>query len=154
MVSQDVYVESPQRNGRVLLQLGQVAATAEVHVNGQLVGVKVAPPWAIDISKFVKPGENRIEILVYNTLANHYGTIPTIYRGSPLSGLIGPVRIESSLPTTLTTTTKNDIWSGGVFMTRLPSLRSFCGVCVLLLGPIQDCRLRTPSTATFQSDGG
>ena len=26
----------------------------------------------LDITEFVKPGENRIEILVYNTLANHY----------------------------------------------------------------------------------
>jgi len=39
-------------------------------------------------------GENRIEILVYNTLANHYLTIPTRYRGSLRSGLIGPVRLE------------------------------------------------------------
>ena len=26
----------------------------------------------MDISKQVKPGENRIEVLVFNTLANHY----------------------------------------------------------------------------------
>jgi hypothetical protein len=84
-----------QTLGRVRLQLGRVAATAEVHVNGQLAGIRVAPPWTVDISKFVRPGENRVEILVYNTLANHYGTIPTRYRGSPVSGLLGPVRIET-----------------------------------------------------------
>ncbi len=37
---------------------------------------------------------DRIEILVYNTLVNHYLTIPTRYRGSLRSGLIGPVRLE------------------------------------------------------------
>jgi hypothetical protein len=78
------------------LDLGEVAASAEVRVNGQAAGIKCAPPWKLDISRFVKPGENRIEILVCNTLANHYVTIPTHYRGSTLSGLLGPVKIEFS----------------------------------------------------------
>jgi hypothetical protein len=82
----------------VLLQLGRVAATAEVHVNGRLAGIRVAPPWTVDISKLVRPGGNRLEILVFNTLANHYGTIPTRYRGSPVSGLLGPVSIETLPP--------------------------------------------------------
>ncbi len=96
---------SPEQvKGRVLLHLGQAAATAEVHVNGRPAGIKVAPPWTIDISKFTMPGENRIAILVYNTLANHYGTIPTMYRGSSVSGLLGPVCVETLLPTTLAET--------------------------------------------------
>ena len=40
-------------------------------------------------------GENTLEVLVYNTLANHYQTIPSRYRGNPASGLIGPVRLLS-----------------------------------------------------------
>ena len=83
-----------QVRGRVTLDMGDVAATAEVRINGKLAGIRVAPPWKADISPLVKPGKNRIEILVYNTLANHYLTIPTRYHGSPRSGLIGPVRIE------------------------------------------------------------
>jgi len=83
-----------QAQDQVMLNLGAVAATAEIHVNGKLAGIRVAPPWKLDISEYVKPGENRLEILVYNTLANHYMTIPTKYRGSPVSGLIGPVQIE------------------------------------------------------------
>jgi hypothetical protein len=93
-----VALSAAQTGGRVLLQLGQVAATAEVRVNGRLAGIRVAPPWTVDISEYVKPGENRFEILVYNTLANHYGTIPTRYRGSPVSGLIGPLFIETLPP--------------------------------------------------------
>jgi hypothetical protein len=79
----------------VMLNMGDVVATAEVHINGQLAGVRVAPPWNLDVTQYVKPGQNRIEILVYNTLANHYVTIPTRYRGSLRSGLIGPVRLEA-----------------------------------------------------------
>lgn len=82
----------------VVLDLGRVAASAEVRVNGQLAGIKVAPPWRLDITKHVKPGDNRIEVLVCNTLANHYVTIPTHYRGDTTSGLLGPVRVEVSSP--------------------------------------------------------
>lgn len=85
-----------QTRGRVILSLGNVIATAEVHVNGTKAGLRLTPPWSIDISKHIKPGENRIEILVYNTLANHYGTIPTHYRGKPDAGIIGPVTIQTT----------------------------------------------------------
>ena len=77
----------------VTLDLGNLTASAEVKVNGKPVGIRVSPPWTFDISEFVKPGENRIEVLVCNTLANHYSTVPTRYRGSPISGLLGPVRV-------------------------------------------------------------
>ncbi|MHB8899134.1 MAG: glycosyl hydrolase [Thermoguttaceae bacterium] len=82
-----------QAAGPVVLDLGQVAASAEVLVNGKPAGIKVAPPWRLDLASLVQPGENQLEILVCNTLANHYVTIPTHYRGSTVSGLIGPVRI-------------------------------------------------------------
>jgi len=83
-----------QARGGITLDLGKVVATAEVRVNGQVAGIRVAPPWRADISKQVKPGENRIEVLVFNTLANHYLTIPTRYRGELTSGLLGPVTLE------------------------------------------------------------
>jgi hypothetical protein len=79
---------------QVTLNLGEVVASAEVRVNGRPAGIKVSPPWTLDISKLVKPGENRIEVLVCNTLANHYTTIPTRYRGQTVSGLLGPVQVE------------------------------------------------------------
>ena len=89
-----VVLTSQQVGGEVTLDLGKVVATAEIRVNGQSAGIRVAPPWRVDISKQVKSGENRIEILVYNTLANHYMTIPTRYRGELTSGLLGPVTIQ------------------------------------------------------------
>jgi hypothetical protein len=90
-----------QAAGRIVLDLGSVNASAEVRVNGKPAGIKVAPPWKLDISKLVEPGENRIEVLVFNTLANHYSTIPTRYGGPLVSGLLGPVRIETSPPVVL-----------------------------------------------------
>lgn len=81
-----------------VLDLGNVVATAEVRVNGQVAGIRVAPPWRVDISKQVHAGDNRIEILVFNTLANHYVTIPTNYRGELTSGLLGPVQLEIAVP--------------------------------------------------------
>jgi hypothetical protein len=81
---------------QVTLNLGEVIASAEVRVNGRLAGIRVAPPWTLDITPLVKSGANRIEVLVCNTLANHYTSIPTQYRGSTRSGLLGPVTVRTS----------------------------------------------------------
>ena len=99
-----VTLTADQIQGRVLLNLGDVVATAEVRVNGRESGVCVTPPWTIDITDAVQAGDNRVEILVYNTLANHYVTIPTRYRGAIRSGLLGPVQIEVHPIVTLTQT--------------------------------------------------
>ncbi|QNK57941.1 glycosyl hydrolase [Paenibacillus sp. PAMC21692] len=79
---------------RVLLDLGDVASSAEIRVNGGIAGTLTAPPWRKDISRWLRRGDNEIEIRVYNTLANHYVTIPTRYRGDLTSGLLGPVRLD------------------------------------------------------------
>jgi len=78
-----------------VIDLGKVAGTAEVRVNGRDAGVRVAPPWRLAVTGLLKTGENLVEVTVYNTLANHYQTIPSKYRGSPASGLLGPVRLLS-----------------------------------------------------------
>ena len=90
-----VELTEQQAEGKVEVDLGRVVATAEVHVNGRKVGVRVAPPWRLDVTGFLKTGANTLEVFVYNTLANHYQTIPSRYRGDPLSGLFGPVRLLS-----------------------------------------------------------
>jgi hypothetical protein len=78
---------------RAVMDLGHVAGTAEIFVNGQSAGVRVAAPWKQDVTPYLKKGDNLIEVLVYNTLANHYQTIPSRYRGNPVSGLTGPVKM-------------------------------------------------------------
>jgi len=86
-----IIIEASDVKNRLELDLGEVISTAEVLVNGKSAGIKLTPPWKFDISGLTTAGENRIEILVYNTLANHYTTIPTRYPGSLVSGLLGPV---------------------------------------------------------------
>ena len=98
----DVALESLPAGGRVLLDLGDLVATAEVRINGETAGIRVAPPWVVDISARVKAGTNRVEVLVYNTLANHFLTIPTRYRGPLRSGLMGPVQVRLQPLTVLT----------------------------------------------------
>jgi hypothetical protein len=76
------------------IDLGDLVSSAELFINGKSAGIKVSPPWKFDITQFAKEGENKIEVLVYNTLANNYITIPTRYRGDIKSGLIGPVTVR------------------------------------------------------------
>lgn len=85
---------SGAREYAAILDLGAVSSTAEVRVNGQHVRTLVQAPWTTDIAPWLKPGINVLEVLVYNTLANHYVTIPTRYRGDLTSGLLGPVKLD------------------------------------------------------------
>jgi hypothetical protein len=78
----------------ITLNLGDVVASANVYVNGQLIGQKTTAPWTFDLTAKLKTGENRIEILVYNTLGNHYLKTLSQYVGRTKSGLIGPVSIQ------------------------------------------------------------
>ena len=77
----------------IILDLGDVVASANVYVNGQLIGQKATSPWTFDLTGKLKAGENRIEILVYNTLGNHYLNTPSQYVGRTNSGLVGPVAL-------------------------------------------------------------
>ena len=84
-------VTAEDAKARTTIDLGRVTATAEVYVNGRQAGIRVSPPWRVDVTGLLKEGENKIEVTVYSTLANHYQTIPSGYRGKPIAGLIGPV---------------------------------------------------------------
>jgi hypothetical protein len=82
------------KSKQMVLDLGKVVASAEVFVNGKSVGSKATSPWKFDLTGKLVAGENLIEILVYNTLGNHYLTTPSQYIGRINSGLIGPVKVE------------------------------------------------------------
>lgn len=53
-----------------LLDLGQVANTARVSINGKPLGISWSAPHLVDISSALKPGENLLEIEVTNLAAN------------------------------------------------------------------------------------
>ena len=88
---QHFHLPKMQYGKKAILNLGDIVATCEVKVNGVSAGILLSPPYQLDITPFLKRGENKMEVLVYSTLANHYQTIPTPYRGNPKAGLIGPV---------------------------------------------------------------
>lgn len=80
---------------KVVLNLGEVSSTAEVFVNGRSAGIRVMQPWIFDVTSLVNRGtSNKIEVLVYSAMDNHYRTIPTRYRRPNKSGLFGPVKLE------------------------------------------------------------
>jgi len=81
-------------NNKLVIDLGDVVSSAELMINGKSAGIKLSPPFKFDITPFAKAGKNQIEILVYNTIANNYTTVPTMYRGEIKSGLIGPVKLN------------------------------------------------------------
>ncbi len=76
------------------LDLHDLCATAEVRLNGKTIRTLVSSPWEADLTGNLKEGANTLEIEVYNTLSNHFQTIPNNYRGTPTSGLIGPAVIR------------------------------------------------------------
>ncbi|MBQ7472336.1 MAG: hypothetical protein IJS97_07940 [Prevotella sp.] len=89
--TKDVLLDSPGK--KTVLDLGEVDATCEVSVNGCEPQVLIDPPYRLDITPYAHNGKNTISVLVYSSLANHYQTTPSPYRGEPHAGLIGPVTI-------------------------------------------------------------
>ena len=86
---------------RAILDLGNLVSSAAGHLNGVPIGIRTSPPWTFDLTGKNRAGENRIDVLVRNTLSNHHVTIPTHYRGGLDSGLIGPVGLlVSPIPPT------------------------------------------------------
>lgn len=90
----NIMIDKQMKSDRIEIDLGDLVSSAELYINGKSAGIRLSPPWTYDITKYAKTGENRIEVLVYNTLANNYTSIPTRYRGSIRSGLIGPVSMK------------------------------------------------------------
>ena len=87
------------RGHGAVLDLGQVAVTAAVEVNGHPLATLLAPPWRVAVAEHLVAGKNRIEVVVANTLANHYSVgIPSPYAlpSQTVSGLIGPVVLHSA----------------------------------------------------------
>jgi hypothetical protein len=63
--------ENLREDIRWLLDLGAVADTAEVTVNLKRIGVSWLSPHVFDITRELKPEENRLRIAVTNSLHNH-----------------------------------------------------------------------------------
>ncbi len=85
-----------QAEKRYYLDLGEVRECAEIFVNGKALGVRIWPPYSVDITDFLRNGKNNIRVVVSNLLANRFSwdILGTRGNGStPDSGLLGPVKI-------------------------------------------------------------
>ncbi len=98
MYSKTFTITNSQLNDQVILDLGDVRDAADVRINNKRVKVKFAGPWRFDISEMLFEGQNIIDVYVTNTVENHYVVnIPSPYARHdryPVSGLLGPVRLE------------------------------------------------------------
>jgi hypothetical protein len=97
------------KNSKLFLDLGDVRELAEVKVNGKSCGILWCPPWRVDVTDALQPGENRLQIEVVNFWPNRIigdASLPEAERRTrtnirelkattPLteSGLFGPVRL-------------------------------------------------------------
>lgn len=102
---------------KLVLDLGDVRETAEVWINGKHVGVTWMVPYKLEVTPYLKPGQNTLKIEVTNLLINDvlgqpekdYSEVEKTYHLAykihppqekafvkvPYpSGLLGPVRIE------------------------------------------------------------
>jgi hypothetical protein len=80
----------------VVLDAGRVRGTAEVAVNGRSAGARFAGPYHFAIGHLLQPGENIIDVTVYNTLApwlEAHSPTRCIWGDTGMSGLAGPVRL-------------------------------------------------------------
>jgi len=92
----------------LILDLGAVAVSAEVKINGERAGIACLAPYAFDSTDRLHAGRNQLEIIVANTLSNYYSQFVQLDDkplseggGRPerrLSGLIGPVILRVECP--------------------------------------------------------
>jgi hypothetical protein len=76
-----------QRGGRFVVTLPNwYGSVAKVAVNGKPAGFIDAPPWECDVTKWVKRGQNEVEVTVIGTLKNTLGP----HHGKPALGAAWP----------------------------------------------------------------
>ncbi|MBQ8408410.1 MAG: hypothetical protein IJY39_06040 [Clostridia bacterium] len=98
-------------SGRYILDPGQICQQAEVWVNGRKAGERVWAPYRLDITEYLKDGNNEIVIVVSNSAGvehqfmlldegeavgwNRYWNFDNIQREGEklISGLLGPVKL-------------------------------------------------------------
>jgi hypothetical protein len=105
-----------QARAKILFDLGMVRDIAEVSLNGNVLGTLWKPPYQVDVTDTLKPGENQLEIKVTNEWTNRIigdrtappnkkvlsasGSMRGGFGGNvppAESGLIGPVTVVSLL---------------------------------------------------------
>ncbi|QIA09142.1 glycosyl hydrolase [Draconibacterium halophilum] len=60
------------KKSKYLIDFGEVKYTAELYVNGQLIGTRINLPYVFDVSNYLKKGENEVLVKVLPTLLNGF----------------------------------------------------------------------------------
>ncbi|MGW7686639.1 hypothetical protein ACWGID_38215 [Kribbella sp. NPDC054772] len=87
-------ISDPELDGEVELDLGHIRGTAEVQIDGEVVGTRFCGPFRFALGRRAAPFV--LSIRVYNTLGPFlHESTPTMWvlSGQLESGLIGPVRL-------------------------------------------------------------
>ncbi|TVY07916.1 glycosylhydrolase-like jelly roll fold domain-containing protein [Paenibacillus cremeus] len=83
-----------ESTGLVQLDLGEVYETAEVWLNGERAGVRICPPYRLEIHGLIRKGPNKLVIEVTNTLVKEQRDFLSAFAQQEPSGLLGPVRVK------------------------------------------------------------
>lgn len=75
--------------GRLLVSIDDVADMVEVAVNGATAGARLWRPWEVDVTEFLRPGHNLLELRVTNSMTGFMEASPRP------SGLLGAVRLTA-----------------------------------------------------------
>ena len=58
------------KDQRLFLDLGKVQVMADVKLNGQSLGILWKPPFRVEVTDALKPGDNKLEIKIVNLWVN------------------------------------------------------------------------------------
>jgi hypothetical protein len=104
----EIRVDRLSPGTRAILDLGAVAVSAEVFVNGRSAGLVFFAPYRLDITGLLRPGANTLHVVVANTLVNYYSQFKElatarletggIREEHRVSGLLGPVVVRIEQP--------------------------------------------------------
>lgn len=84
------------KSGRYVIDLGRVGETAEVWLNGENIGEKIAPPYRFDATGILKNGKNELKVVVTNHLGYEQRDLCSKYLLMEASGLLGPIEVKYS----------------------------------------------------------
>ncbi|MBV5349355.1 hypothetical protein JZU61_06880 [bacterium] len=105
-IDYETVMKTDEIGSKISIDLGKVKFMAEVFVNDKSVGARLWPPFAFDISKELKQGENKIKIRIGNLMVNEmwmkddmaklriYGFVGTPDFNKYNAGLYGPIKLS------------------------------------------------------------
>lgn len=96
--TKELVVNKTGKRHKYSVEFSMVDATCEVFVNGRSAGILFSPPYKLDVTKLLRRGTNKIELMVYSSLSNHYQTVPSAYKGKARAGIIPTTDITPTPP--------------------------------------------------------